>query len=75
MTVTAGSSSAVRAATQLPDGDEYQLVSLRLDGVRDTGTYVINAPYSAPREIDTLAPPDYGAQYVRNRSGGWKVAF
>lgn len=65
----------VRAATQLPDGNEYQLVSLRLDGVRDTGVYTINAPYSAPREIDTLAPPVYAAQYVRKRSGGFPDYF
>jgi hypothetical protein len=65
----------VRAATQLPDGDEYQLVSLRLDGVRDTGIYAINAPYSAPKEIDTLAPPVYAAQYVRKRSGGFPDYF
>jgi hypothetical protein len=35
----------VRAATQLPDGDEYQVVSLRLDRVSDTGVYRINGPY------------------------------
>jgi hypothetical protein len=65
----------VRAATQLPDGDEYQVVSLRLDRVSDTGVYRINGPYSAPRDIDTLGPPVYGAQYLQKRAGGFPAAY
>ena len=67
----AGHYLTVRAATHHANGDEYQVVSLRLDRVRDTGTYAINGEYSAPKSIDTTAPPIYGAAYVQKRSGSF----
>jgi hypothetical protein len=57
------------------DGDEYEILSLRLDNVRDTGTYTINSPYSAPKAIDSLGQPRYGASYQRKDPNGFPEVF
>ncbi len=59
----------VKATSWGLDGVEYEILSLRLDNVRDTGTFAINDAYSAPKEIDSLGPPRYGATYERRRQG------
>lgn len=41
----------------------YEAIALRLDGIKDTGTYAINSVYSSMKnDIDTLAPR-YAARY------------
>ena len=56
-------------------GRDYELMSIRLDAIRDTGTYKVNAPYSAPKQIDSLGTPKYGASYERRVDGGFPEAF
>ncbi|MEP7220095.1 MAG: DUF6252 family protein [Bacteroidota bacterium] len=50
-------------------GRDYEVISLRMDNVRDTGTYTINSAYSAPKGIDSNEIPRYGASYARKVSG------
>gem|GEM_PF-2410129 len=57
------------------DSRDYEVLSLRLDAVRDTGLYRINAPYSAPKQIDTTAPPRYGGAYERRLNGGFPESY
>lgn len=49
---------------------DIEVMSLRLDGFRDTGTYEMNVPYSATKQIDFEAPPSYGALYERRVNAG-----
>ncbi|MDB5034731.1 MAG: hypothetical protein JWQ98_1972 [Chlorobi bacterium] len=55
-------------------GQDYEVMSLRMDNVRDTGTYAINAAYSAPKGIDSNEAPRYGASYSR-KMGGFPELF
>ena len=55
-------------------GRDYEILSLRMDAVRDTGTYTINAPYSAPKEFHPEAAAEYAAQYER-RAGAFPETF
>jgi hypothetical protein len=54
---------------------DYDIISLRLDAVRDTGVYTINGSYSAPKELDSLADPVYAAQVDRRRGGGFPETY
>lgn len=54
---------------------DYEVLSIRLDAVRDTGTYIINSPYSAPKQIDTVAPTQYGASYERRVNAGFPESY
>ena len=65
----------VQASRQSLDGRAYEVLSLRLDAIRDTGTYRINSAYSAPKTIDSFATPVYAAQFERRRVGGYPEAF
>ena len=57
-------------------GGEYEIISLRLDGIRDTGVYVINGPYIAPKSgVDTTLPLYYGATYERKVQGGFPDTY
>lgn len=57
-------------------GGDYEIISLRLDGIRDTGVYIINGPYIAPKEgIDTSLPIYYGATYERKVQGGFPDTY
>ncbi|MCC7438739.1 MAG: hypothetical protein IT211_09630 [Armatimonadetes bacterium] len=57
-------------------GGDYEIISLRLDGIRDTGVYVINGPYIAPKNgIDTSLPLYYGATYERKLQGGFPDTY
>jgi hypothetical protein len=56
----------VRATRYGLNGNDYEAMSLRIDGIRDTGTYSFNAPYSSGlKQIDPSATPSYAAQYDR----------
>lgn len=57
------------------NGRDYEVLSLRLDAVRDTGTYIINSPYSAPKQIDTMGPTQYGAAYERRLNAGFPESY
>lgn len=65
----------VRATRYGLNDRDYEVLSLRLDAVRDTGVYVINSPYSAPKQIDTMAPTQYGASYERRMNGGFPESY
>jgi hypothetical protein len=57
------------------NGRDYEVMSLRLDGIRDTGTYEVNAAFSVPKQIDINAPPSYGALYERRVNGGFPESY
>jgi hypothetical protein len=65
----------VQASRYGLNSPDYEVMSLRLDDVRDTGTYQFNAGYSAPKQIDTLQPPQFGASYERRINGGFPEAY
>ncbi len=54
---------------------DYEVISLRMDAVRDTGTYVFNAQYSAPKQFDSTIPPKYGASYDRRINAGYPESY
>jgi len=64
----------IQAARYGLTGRDYEILSLRLDAVRDTATYTVNAPYSAPKEFHPEDPIAYGAQYER-RVGSFPEAY
>jgi len=64
----------IQAARYGLSGRDYEILSLRVDRLRDTGTFVINAPYSAPKEFHPELAPLYAAQYER-RQGAFPEAF
>lgn len=52
------------------NSSDYEAMSLRLEGIRDTGTYRMNAPYKKnQKQIDIGVPPSYGALYQRRVNG------
>lgn len=55
-------------------GRDYEVMSLRVDAVGDTGVFVINAPYSAPKALEPERPPEYGALYER-RYGAFPESY
>lgn len=57
------------------NSSDYETLALRIDAVTDTGTYRINAPYSAPKQLDSLGPPQYGASYERRIAGNFFEAY
>jgi hypothetical protein len=65
----------VQASRQSLSGRDYEIISLRLDAIRDTGDYQINGTYSAPKDLDSLAEPTYAAQYERRTSGGFPETY
>lgn len=65
----------IQASKQSLSGRDYEIISLRLDAVRDTGTYAINGAYSAPKILDSLGEPTYAAQYERRIAGGFPETY
>jgi hypothetical protein len=65
----------VQASRQSLNGRDYEILSLRLDAVRDTGSFIINGAYSAPKNLDSLAPPTYAVQYERRLGGGFPETY
>lgn len=59
----------IQASRQSLSAPDYDIISLRLDAVRDTGTFTINGAYSAPKYLDSMASPTYAARYERKRGG------
>src|SRR5512133_2449476 len=47
------------------NGPDYEVLSLRLDAISDTGQRGFNAPYSVPKSVDTLSGAVCAAQYDR----------
>lgn len=54
---------------------DYEVISLRMDAIRDTGTYAFNAQYSAPKQFDSTMPPKYGAAYDRRINAGFPESY
>lgn len=65
----------VRATRYGLNRDAYEIMSLRLDAVRDTGTYIINAPYSQPKQIEPDSVPLYGATYDRRNGRDFPESY
>jgi hypothetical protein len=57
------------------NGRDYEAMSIRMDAVRDTGTYPVNAPYSTPKKIDPTIGRRFGALYERRINGGFPEAY
>ena len=57
------------------NSSEYEMLALRIDAITDTGTYNINAQYSAPKQLDSLGPPQYGAAYERRFPGNFFESY
>ena len=55
----------IQASRQSLSRPDYDIISLRLDAIRDTGPYAINGAYSAPKYLDSMAAPTYAARYER----------
>jgi hypothetical protein len=66
---------AVQATRYGLNGRDYEVMSLRLDGIRDTGTYDVNSSFSVPKQIDTESPPSYGALYERRVNAGFPESY
>lgn len=49
-------------------GDEYTSLSLRLDGIGDTGTFPMKDAYSIPKKVDPAAPSKYAGRYEERTS-------
>lgn len=64
----------IQAARYGLSGHDYEILSLRMDAISDTGTFVVNAPYSAPKEFHPEYAPQFAAQYER-RTGPFPEAF
>lgn len=64
----------VQASRQSLNSPDYDILSLRLDAITDTGTYTINGSYSAPKTVDSFGTPIYAAQYER-RAGGFPETY
>jgi hypothetical protein len=64
----------VQASRQSLNSPDYDILSLRLDAVTDTGSYAFNGSYSAPKAVDSMGTPVYAAQYER-RSGGFPETY
>lgn len=56
---------------------QYGAISLRLDGIRDTGTYYFNAPFTDPPKAgaDPGSTPIIAAQYQRQSATGFVETF
>ncbi len=67
---------SIRRGVIGPDG-RYGAISLRLDGIRDTGTYYFNAPYTDPPKegADPESTPIIAAQYQRLNAAGFVETF
>lgn len=65
----------VRATRYGLSGPDYEVMSLRLDGIRDTGTYPINSSFTVPKQIDPQAPFVFGALYERKVNGGFAESY
>lgn len=59
---------AIRATRSGLNASDYEAMSLRMDAIRDTGTFAFNAQYSAPKQFDSTSAPKYGAAYDRKFS-------
>jgi hypothetical protein len=57
------------------NGRDYEAMSIRMDAVRDTGTYPVNAPFSAPKQIDPTIGRRFGALYERRMNGGFPESY
>lgn len=65
----------VQASRQSLNSPDYEILSLRLDAIGDTGTYELNGAYSAPKAVDSLSSPIYAAQYERRRGGSFPETY
>ncbi len=66
---------AIQATRYGLNARDYEVLSLRLDAIRDTGTYAFNAAYSAPKQFDSLSAPKYGAAYDKRIDGGYPESY
>lgn len=57
------------------NGRDYEAMSIRMDAVRDTGTYPLNSPFSVPKQIDPAIGRRFGALYERRINGGFPEAY
>jgi hypothetical protein len=57
------------------NGLNYEVMSIRMDAVRDTGSYAVNAPYSAPKQIEPATGRRFGALYERRIHAGFPEAY
>lgn len=64
----------IQAARYGLTGRDYEILALRMDAVSDTGVFVVNTSYSAPKEFHPEDPPQYAAQYER-RLGPFPEAY
>ncbi len=59
---------AVQAIVYGINGGNYDILALRLDGIRDTGTYTMNSVYTVPKRVDPYSSPKFAGQYERKRN-------
>lgn len=44
-------------------GDQYESLSLRLDGVKDTGSFPMQGSFNLPKRVDPTTPSQYVGKY------------
>ncbi len=50
--------------------EEYEVLALRLDAIRDTGTYQMRGDYTIPKQINLAAQSEYSGQYSQLTGSG-----
>lgn len=55
--------------------EEYEVLSLRLDAISDTGTYQMRGNYVIPKEIDQSSPNEYSGLYAQLTGTGLQSFF
>lgn len=56
---------SVQGARYDMKGDQYESLSLRLDGIKDTGSFPMQGNYNLPKRVDPNAPSQYVGKYEK----------
>ncbi len=61
---------SVQGTAYDPDGYSYEALALRMDDIREPGTYPISDPYRLPKRVDPSLSSEYGGRYEQRTDQG-----